>query len=67
VVSAMTPPDDQPPEVGGGGRATTWRDYCKHYGPCITYGGDRCHAAEDPAYVAEMNRRETTLPVEGIS
>jgi hypothetical protein len=38
--------------------APTWRDYCKHYGPCIIHGHDRCYVPDDPAYVADMERRD---------
>lgn len=37
--------------------AQTWRDYCKHNGPCQIVGSDRCSVPDDPAYIAEMELR----------
>lgn len=37
-----------------------WRDYCKHYGPCLPGRGDLCTAPDDPAYIAEMEARDVT-------
>lgn len=35
----------------------TWRDYCKHNGPCVVAGEDRCTVPDDPAYIAAMESR----------
>lgn len=39
------------------GKDRTWRDYCKHNGPCRIVGSDRCSMPDDPAYIAAMEAR----------
>lgn len=42
----------------------TWRDFCKHYGPCEMTSGDKCKTPDDPAYIAKMESRLPSGPDE---